>query len=459
MKKSLTRRSFVKRTSAALATAAVAGGTSNLLGADIVAGADKLALLGGTPVRSKPFSQVWPIFDHREEDALMEALRSRDWCCLRGHVVYDFQKTFASAMDAGQATLTNGGTTALRASLHCLGVGAGDEVITTPHTFVATINVITNAHALPVFVDIDPDTGCIDADLIEDAITENTRAILPVHLAGYPVDIEKIMAIANKHNIPVVEDACQSVFAEVNGKRVGTFGATGCISFQEWKSLVAGEGGVILCSDEDLMRRCTAFINNGRDPLGQKSGYPYPGSNHRMTEFQAAVLTQQYKRFVTQAATRHENGAYLEIELTKIPGLSPRKRYNPDTRFTYVRFELDYDRKCFDNVGAATFAKALRAEGIPISGGPRRYSGGCHKEGMLEEHLNSRGFQKVFSKARLADYRASLKLPVMDNLTANKREMLHADSKIPFLAPRKEMDQIITAFKKVAANTHKLAKA
>jgi dTDP-4-amino-4,6-dideoxygalactose transaminase len=459
MKKTLTRRSFVKRTSAALAAAAAATKTPNLLAANTRAGADKLALLGGTPVRSKPFSQVWPIFDHREEDALMEALRSRDWCCLRGHVVYDFQKTFASAMNAGQATLTNGGTTALRASLHSLGIGAGDEVITTPHTFVATINVITNAHALPVFVDIDPDTGCIDADLIEDAITENTRAILPVHLAGFPVDIEKIMAIADKHNIPVVEDACQSVFAEVNGKMVGTFGATGCISFQEWKSLVAGEGGAILCSDNDLMRRCTAFINNGRDPLGQKSGYPYPGSNHRMTEFQAAVLTQQYKRFLIQAATRRENGAYLETELTKIPGLFPRKRYNPDTKFTYVRFELDYDRKRFDNVSAATFAKALRAEGIPISGGPRRYGGGCHKEGMLEEHLNSRGFKNVFSKARLAKYRESLKLPVMDNLTANNRQMLHADSKIPFLGTKKEMNQIITAFKKVAANTQKLAKA
>ena len=117
---------------------------------------------------------------------------------------------------------------------------------TTPNTFIATINVICNAHALPVFVDIDPDTGLIDANLIEAAITEDTKAILPVHLAGFPADIEKIMSVAGKHNIPVVEDACQSVFAEVNGRKVGTFGTTGCISFQEWKSLVCGEGGALL---------------------------------------------------------------------------------------------------------------------------------------------------------------------------------------------------------------------
>jgi len=458
MKQSLTRRSFVKRTSAALVAAAAASHAPQVIVAGSVRSADKLALLGGTPVRDTPFSETWPIFDRNEEEALLTALRSRDWCCLRGHVVYDFEKTFAAAMKTPRATLTNGGTTALRASLQSLGAGAGDEVITTPHTFIATVNEITNAHALPVFVDIDPDTGSIDADLIEGAITENTRAILPVHLAGFPVDIEKVMAVSRKHNIPVVEDACQSVFAEVNGKKVGTFGATGCISFQEWKSLVCGEGGTILCGDDDLMRRCTAFINNGRDPLRQKSGYPYPGSNHRMTEFQAAVLTEQYNRFVHQAVTRHDNGAYLEAELTKIPGLSARKRYNPNTRFTYFRFELDYDRKHFDNVPAAAFAKALGAEGIPISGGPRRYDGGCHKEGMLEDHLSSRGFKSVFSEARLKAYRSSLRFPVMDNLTSNDRETLYADSKIAFLASRKEMDQIITAFRKVAANTAQLAK-
>jgi dTDP-4-amino-4,6-dideoxygalactose transaminase len=452
----LTRRSFVRRSSAGLAGAALATAGASSLYASLARKADKLAILGGRPVRTKGFSQPWPIIDDNEEKALLKALRSRNWCCLRGDAVYGFQETFARAMGVPECVLSNGGTTALSASLHVLGVGPGDEVITSPHTFIATINVITNMHALPVFVDIDPDTGSMDADLIEDAITEHTKVIMPVHLAGFPADIEKIMAIADKHNIPVVEDACQSVFAEVNGKKLGTFGTTGCISFQEWKSLVSGEGGALLGSDEDLMRRCAAFVNNGRDPKRQKRGYPYPGSNHRMTEFQAAILTEQFKRFLKQDKLRQENGKYVEKKLCEIPGLTPRKRYSKNTRITYVQFELDYDKKYLRNVGASKFAEAVRAEGVPLSGRPRRYGRGCHKEGMLEEHLNSDAFRAAFSKARLKKYRRSLRFPVMDNETPSDKEMLSMDSKIAFLGSRKDMDDIVEAFNKVAKNVDKL---
>jgi perosamine synthetase len=363
---------------------------------------------------------------------------------------------FAEAMGVPYCVLSNGGTTALSASLHVLGVGPGDEVITTPHTFIATINTITNLYALPVFVDVDPDTGSLDADLIEAAITEHTKAMMPVHLAGWPVDIERIMAISRKHNIAVIEDACQSVFAEVNGKKVGTFGRTGCISFQEWKSLVCGEGGAILGSDEEFMRRCAAFVNNGRDPKRLERGYPFPGSNHRMTEFQAAVLTEQFHRFKEQAPLRYENGRYVEEALAKIPGLTPRKRYSDNTRVTYVQFEMNYDRRQFKNVPAARFAEALRAENIPMRGGPRRYGEACHKEKMLQEHLNSSGFQVAFGEARLDKYRESLHCPVMDGETPSQKEMLSMDSKISFLGSRKEMDEIIEAVRKVARNIDKL---
>ena len=460
MKKSLltlTRRSFIKKSSAGLAGAALAGvGTSSLYG-NVIKKTNKLALLGGTPVRAKKFPSTWPIFDENEEKALLKALRNRNWCCLRGNFVYDFEKEFAETMGVRYCTLSNGGTTALSASLHVLGVGPGDEVITTPNTFIATINVICNAHALPVFVDIDDDTGLMNAELVEEAVTEHTKVILPVHLAGYPLDIDKIMAIANKHNIPVVEDACQSVFAEVNNKKVGTFGTTGCISFQEWKSLVSGEGGALLGDGEEIMRRCAAFVNNGRDPKRARRGYPYPGSNHRMTEFQAAVLTEQFRRFKKQDALRQKNGKYLENKLSEIPGLKTRKRYCDKTRITYVSFELDYDKRYFNNVPASIFAKAVRAEGVPISGRERRYGRGCHKEGMLEEHLNSDAFRASFSKARLKKYRESLlRLPIMDNISPSGKEMLSMDSKIAFLEGKKDMDDIIEAFAKVAQNTDKL---
>jgi len=224
-------------------------------------------------------------------------------------------------------------------------------------------------------------------------------------------------------------------------KKVGTFGTTGCISFQEWKSLVCGEGGALLGNDEELMRRCAAFVNNGRDPKGARRGYPYPGSNHRMTEFQAAVLTEQFKRFKKQDEIRQINGKYLERELAKIPGIEPRKRYSEKTRFTYVTFEMDYDKK---------------SEGIPVSGGARRYSNGCHKEGMLEEHINSEAFRKSFSKARLKKYRESLQLPIIDNIRAGGNEKLSIEGKIAFLGPKKDIDDILDAFIKVTKNIDKL---
>jgi dTDP-4-amino-4,6-dideoxygalactose transaminase len=177
-----------------------------------------------------------------------------------------------------------------------------------------------------------------------------------------------------------------------------------------------------------------------------------------MTEFQAAVLTEQYGRFKKQDKTRQENGKYLEEKLTEIPGLKSRKRYCDNTRITYVEFELDYDKECFNNVSASRFAEAVCAEGIPISGGPRRYGKGCHKEGMLQEHLNSHAFQAAFSKARLEKYRESLShLPVMDNVTPSKKEMLSMDSKIVLLGPRKDVDDIVEAIAKVAKNSDKLA--
>ncbi len=457
MRMPLTRRSFVKTTSTALAGMAVLGSGVKSLWAGVGGSAKKLALHGGTPVCNQPFSKVWPIFDEREEKALVKALRSRNWCCLRGNAVYDFEKKFAEAMGVKYCILTNGGTTALRSSLAVLGIGPGDEVITSPHTFIATINEITNFHALPIFVDIDPDTGSIDAELIEKAITEHTRAILPIHLGGFPVDIEKIMAISKKYNVPVIEDACQSVFSEVNDKKVGTFGTTGCISFQEWKTLVCGEGGAILGDDDEFMRRCAAFINNGRDPKGIERGYPFPGSNHRMTEFQGAVLTEQFEKFKDHDARRQKNGQYVEKELSKISGLTPRKRYTKNTRITYFHFEMDYDREPFKGVSAARFAEALRAEGIPMNGGQRRYGGACHKEKMLEEHLNSRAFKASFSEARLQKYRESLDLPVMDHGPATRKEMLSMETKIPFLGDKKEMDQIVEAVHKVTANIETLA--
>jgi dTDP-4-amino-4,6-dideoxygalactose transaminase len=219
---------------------------------------------------------------------------------------------------------------------------------------------------------------------------------------------------------------------------------------------VCGEGGAILGNDEELMRRCAAFVNNGRDPQNIRKGYPFPGSNHRMTEFQAAVLTEQFKRFKRQDKTRQKNGKYLERELARIPGFRPRKTYSKDTRFTYVTLEMNYDRQSFHGVPASRFAEAIRAEGVPVKAREGIYSRACHREGMLQEHLNSRAFAASFSKARLKMYRESLHLPIIDSSRPGGKERLSIEGKIAFLGSKKDMDDIVEAFAKVAKNTDRL---
>ena len=369
--------------------------------------------------------------------------------------VLTFEKEFAAYSGARYCQATSSGTSSILISLNAMGVKPGDEIIIPTYTFIASYGATIFLGAAPVLCEID-ESLTMDPEDLERRITPKTKAIMPVHILGNPCNMDAIMDVANRHGIMVVEDCCQACGAAYRGKKVGTFGVTGCISFQEWKSLVSGEGGAILGNDEELMRRCAAFVNNGRDPKEEKRGYPYPGSNHRMTEFQAAVLTEQFERFKKQDEARQKNGKYLEEKLSEIPGIKPRKRYCENTRITYVMFELDYDKQYFNNVPASKFAEAVRAEGIPISGRKRKYSGGCHKEEMLEGHLNSAAFRASFSKARLDKYKESLSLPVMDNQKPSEKEMLSIDSKIAFLEKKKDMDGIVEAFAKVTKNIDKI---
>ena len=178
-------------------------------------------------------------------------------------------------------------------SLAALGIGPGDEVIVPPYTFVATINAVLMHHALPVFVDTDPETFQIDARKIEAAITERTACIMPVHLGGSAADMDTILAVAKKHKLPVVEDACQAHLAEWRTKKVSTLGDLGCFSFQASKNLNAGEGGAILTNSDDLYEQCKSFQNNGRMAANAGFAYVRNGANLRITEFQGALLLQQ----------------------------------------------------------------------------------------------------------------------------------------------------------------------
>src|SRR5436190_7715667 len=256
-----------------------------LAGAALAADApgDRPAILGGAKQHPTAFPS-WPVFDQTEERAILETLRSGKWDRGNGKNVARFEEAYAQLTGAKTCLATANGTSALITSINAMGIEAGDEVIVPPYTFIATVNAVLRQNALPVFVDTDPETFQMDARKLEAAITPRTRAIIPVHLGGNVCDLDAILPIASRHNLPVLEDACQAHLAEWRGRKVGTYGQAGCFSFQASKNLNSGEGGAILTNDEDFRERCYTFHNNGSGLkfIGSSFQYRSSGANLRM---------------------------------------------------------------------------------------------------------------------------------------------------------------------------------
>ena len=442
------RRRFVGASSLLAGTAAQLA-----LNTPIVRGSTgKPALLAGAPVKSDAFPS-WPISDATEESALVEVVRSGKWGRGGGTKVLKFEQLFSQLMDAKACLATSSGTTALLVSLNALGIGPGDEVIVPPYTFVATINVVLMCHALPVFVDTNPDTFQIDASKIEAAITERTRAIIPVHLGGSTFDVDAVQAVARKHNLPILEDSCQSHLAEWRGKRTGSFGTLGCFSFQASKNLNSGEGGAILGSSEELIEKCYTFHNNGRyrKQAGYDFSYANTGLNLRMTEFQAGLLATQMARLESQSDRRRSNGQYLTGMLSEIPGITPAKMHEGCTRNAYHLYMMRYDANKFGGLPRATFLKALEAEGVPASGGYFP----LNKEAFLKNAFASRGFQAIYAKERLARWHEQNHTPANDKLCEDAVWL----TQNMMIGPRRDMDQVAEAIRKIREHAGELIKA
>ncbi len=441
---SLYRRDFLK--TAAIATAVTTSGIT-------IAGADskKPALLGGEAVRKEPFAS-WPIYDPAEEARWLETLRAKSWYRFGSGAsnVVDFEKRYAEMIGVKHCLAIANGTSALITSLNVLDIGPGDEGIVPPYTFSATINAVLLQHALPVFVDTDINTFQIDATKIEAALTENTRCLLPVHLGGAAYDVDAVAAIAAKHRIPVVEDACQSHLGEWRGKRVGSFGATGCYSFQVSKNISCGDGGAFLTNDDALMHSAFAFHTNGRGYPGVKheGAYARSGANLRLTEFQGAILLGQLDRVEAQSKTREENAAYLTSRIEKIPGITPVKPYAGCTRNAYHLYMFRYDPEAFGGLPRATFLKAMGAEGIPASPGYRR----LNVEPFIRERVTSRTYMRVYGEQRIKQYLESLECPENDKVT----EQAVWFTQGMLLGPREDMDQIANAIEKISAHAKDL---
>jgi dTDP-4-amino-4,6-dideoxygalactose transaminase len=410
---------------------------------------DKPALAGGSPIRTKPFPS-WPEITEKDDNALLDALHSKKWGRLNGNHASLFEETWSKMLDAKHCLATSSGTAALFTALNALDIGPGDEVIVPPYTFVATINVALLQYALPVFVDTDRETFQIDANKIEAAITPRTRAIMPVHLGGNVADLDKILTLGKTYNIPIVEDACQAHLAEWRGKKVSTLGAAGCFSFQASKNLCSGEGGAILTNDDSIVERCRSFHNNGRGKTDYGYSYVRNGSNHRMTEFQAALLSSQVTRLEQRSRTREQNAQYLTERLKEISGITPARMYEGCTRNAYHLYMFRYNPESFSGLSHAQFLKAVRAEGIPASAG---YAP-LNKEPAIANAISSRHYRKIFSEQELKRYRERIECPENDKLCKEAVWL----TQTMLLGTKADMDDIANAILKVQRGAATLAK-
>jgi perosamine synthetase len=448
MKEDLTRRGFIR-------TGAAGGAALSWLSARrgptvFAADSDKPALLGGTPVHKGGWLP-WPQWREAWEPKMLEVYRSCKWFRGSGTHVTDFETAYAQLLGARKCLATASGTTALIVGLHVMGVDAGDEVITSPYTFIATYNSILTAKALPVFADTDPATLTMDPASIESRITDRTRAIVPVHIFGMPCDMDPINAIAKKHKLAVIEDACQAWLAEYKGHKCGTIGDVGCFSFQESKHIPSGEGGAITSMSEELIDRCNAFHNCGRSIGSFKGKGSFTrGNNYRMMQPQAMLLLQQFEKLQKETAIRRETADYLTANLSKIPGITP-VRLPENSRAVWHLYAFRYDAAQFNRLSRDRFMEALSAEGVPCSS---VYSEQYY-DGLLDEAIASRGFKRLWSEQRLRAYRESLgalkgNKQVCDTTVAITQNML--------LASRSDIDHIIAAIQKLRTHSAALAK-
>jgi dTDP-4-amino-4,6-dideoxygalactose transaminase len=342
----------------------------------------KLALCGGSPVRQRPFP-AWPVWDHEEEKALLEVLHSGKWWRFsygigvelrepetgdRSRVV-EFQEAFARHHQAKFGLACANGTAALEVLLKALGIGPGDEVIVPAYTYIATASAVLQVNAVPVFVDIDPDTYNLDPKSTEAAITPRTRAMIPVHFAGQAADLDALVDIGVRREVFVLEDAAHAHGSEWKGSKVGALADGGTFSFQASKNMTAGEGGLIATNDQEIAALCDSYLWAGRE-VGRPWYEHYRlGWNYRITEFQAAILLQQLLRLEEQNSCRGRNAARLSHRLAEIPGISPLQVDPRATRHSYHIYIFRYSQNDFGGLPRQQFLRALTAEGIPCMGG------------------------------------------------------------------------------------------
>ena len=332
-----------------------------------------LAINGGTKTIDRELGRGWPIFDETERNRLLEVLDSGRWWRGGGEaetsMVGQFEQAFADFHDARHGVALTNGTQALECALKALDIRPGDEVICPASTFVASATACILVNAIPIIVDIDPVNYQIDPAAVEDAISERTVGILPVHYGGYPCDMDALQAIADRHGLWIVEDCAHAHGSTWNGRGCGSIGDIGCFSMQMGKTLTAGEGGACLCNDDDLAQKLFSFHHIGRFEGRPFYEHHIVASNLRMTEFQAAVLLGGLERLKEQAETRDRNAKHLEAGLREIEGVSPIERADWVTRWNFYFYHFKFHSEQFGGISRQKFGEALAAEGLSVGSG------------------------------------------------------------------------------------------
>ncbi len=419
----------------------------------------QLALKGGRAVRSSDFHK-WPVFDHHEEKAVLEVIQSGKWWRYsfgegvnfhepgvgeRSRVAL-FQEAFAAHQGARFGVACSSGTAALDMAIRALDIGPGMEVIVPAYTFVAGATCIMQSNAVPVFVDIDPQTYNLDPDRVEEAINENTRAVIPCHFGGQVADMDRLMEIGRKHGIDIIEDAAHAHGARWRSKGAGTMGVCGTFSFQNSKNMTAGEGGIVITDNEQLASRIESLTWSGRKPGRPWYEYHELGWNYRLTEMQGALLSVQLRRLEDQNRRRRENASHLDMLLEDIDGLKPVTIDKRAEIWSVHLYMIRYDPEKFRGLRRDKFVEAVNAEGIPLFGG---YPHPLYKNPMFSHREFPGGkysIQISFIKGLLDCESFEKRCPVAERACAH--EALWLEQRL-FLGSKRDMEDIASGFRKV----------
>jgi len=399
-----------------------------------------LAIHGGPKLRTAPFPG-WPRQDPRYLEALSQVLEHGTWG-VGGPRNRELVQRFREVCDAQHCISCTNGTAALELSLRAIGVGAGDEVIVPPYTFIATASAVVSTNAIPVFADIRPDTFCLDAVDVERKITPSTRAVIAVHIGGMPCDLRALQEVCTRRGLKLVEDCAQAHGAVYAGRKVGGLGDVAGFSFQSSKNIASGEGGMVTTNAPEVFAKAWSYANIGRVPDGAWYDHRIMGWNLRLTEFQAALILCQLDTYQEDMARRDANAEHLRQRFAGIEGITPQAFSPGAERSAYHLFIARYDRNAFKGLPRDRFLAALSAEGVPAS---RGYNP-LYREGMFTNGWEPEKCPWACSRYRgKVDYRAT-SCPVCEHACADGSFWLYQSV---LLGTPQDMDDIADAILKV----------